>query len=261
MIGLLALLAVSGCAGRKGVVPTSTLSAEAMYRQAMTLLEQRSLRKARTVLERIGGQYTQKNRTVLEPLVRLALADVSFYEGTDLALIDSRALYLDFVTLYADHPLAPYAQLQAGVCSLRQASHPARDQSETLRAIADLRDVVRRYPDSKYARAARDKIDEAEMLLAEHEFLVGAFYLAKKKYQAAAQRFKTIIEQYPRYPEKEKLFFHLGQSLVLAADNVEGKVYLDRLLADYPDSEWAGRARKLLPRAAGEQQADGNAGS
>ena len=49
--------------------------------------------------------------------MRIGVADATFYQGHDLALIDARNLYLDFVTLNADHELAPYAQFQAGICS------------------------------------------------------------------------------------------------------------------------------------------------
>jgi outer membrane protein assembly factor BamD len=243
---VLTLAGVLGCASRKGPAVASVLDAGVLYRQAVEQLGQRNIRKARTLLERIGSHYTTDNRATLEPVVRLALADVSFYEGTDTALIDARAQYLDFVTLYADHPMAPYAQLQAGVCALRQARHPSRDQSETLTAIGDLRDVLRRYPDSPYARIARDKLDEAERTLAEHEYLIGQFYMDRKAYGAASNRFKQIVESYPRFPHRDKLYFQLGRALILTDQDAEGQRYLEQLLAEYPSSDWAEKARKLL---------------
>ena len=174
------------------------------------------------------------------------LADATFYLGDDLSLIEARSKYLDFVTLYGDHPLAPYAQFQAGVSSLRQAANPSRDQSETAVAITDLKDVVRRFPESPFAAAAKEALVRAETNLAEHEFLVGRFYLQKRKYRAATARFRALMETYPHYEYREKLYFHLGKSLLLGESVSEGKSWLDRLLADYPQSEYAKEAKALL---------------
>ena len=192
--------------------------------------------------------------------MRLLLADSTFYLGDDLSLIEARSKYLDFVTLYGDHPLAPYAQFQAGVCSLKQAANPARDQSETAIAITDLRDVVRRYPESSFAAAAKDGLVRAETSLAEHEFLVGRFYLQKRKYRAATARFRGLMDTYPHYEHREKLYFHIGKALLLGESVSEGKAWLDRLLADYPQGEYAKEAKSLLADETSTASANGGAG-
>lgn len=253
LVGLaLGLVLASGCASRQmRSLQGGLVDPETLYLQGMEALEKRSLRRARLSFEKI--QYSAQDRARLEPLVRLALADTSFFKGHDLALIDARGAYLEFVTLYGDHPKAPYAQLQAGVCSLKQAANPSRDQSETRLAMEDLYEVLRRYPDSPYARAAQDLIRTAHGTLAEHEYVVGKFYLKRKSYEAATSRFKIVVDRYPTYPEKDKLFFQLGKSLILGNNAVEGRLYLDKLIADYPDGKWAKRARKLLATVSGDR--------
>ncbi len=203
-----------------------------------------NVRKARIFLDRI--QYTPDNRTSLEPRVRLALADVAFYSGDEVSLIDARAKYVDFVTLYADHPRAPYSQLQAGVCSLRQVSHPMRDQNQTLLAMQDLREVERRYPASPLARAARGLLGTAEGNLAEHDYQVGRFYFKKKAYLAATDRFRSVLEAYPRYSGRESVYFYLGQALLRMNNDSEGRIYLDKLVTDYPRGEYVEEAKRLL---------------
>ena len=241
------LLFLPGCAAKRRERKereAQFLTSSSLYQAARAEFERRNLRKARTILEKI--QFTGDDRQTLEPLVRLLLADATFYLGDDLSLIEARSKYLDFVTLYGDHPLAPYAQFQAGVCSLRQAANPSRDQSDTTIAIADLRDVVRRFPESSFAPAAKEALVRAETNLAEHEFLVGRFYLQKRKYRAAGERFRGLMETYPHYEHREKLYFHMGKALLLGESVSEGKSWLDRLLADYPQSEFAKEAKSLL---------------
>ena len=240
------LLAVgAGCASRRQAKQeAAVVTAEDLYRQGVDALEKRKLREARTYLERI--QYSAQNRPDLEPLVRLALADATFYLGDDVSLIEARAKYVDFVTLYGDHPQAAYAQFQAGVSSLKQVNDPSRDQSQTEAALADLREVGRRWPGSPFAEAADQMIGVAQNHLAEHEYLVARFYSKRKKYQAASDRLRGLLDKYPRYGHKDEVYLLLGQTLVKMNSTEEGRVYLDKLLADYPGTDAAREAKKLL---------------
>jgi outer membrane protein assembly factor BamD len=213
-------------------------------------LNKRSLRKAREQLSRIEYEPGSEQRSEIEPLARLALADATFYQGTPIGYIDARGLYLDFVTLYGNHPLAPYAQTQAGLASLEQVNHPTKDQSQTRQAIADLEEVLRRWPESPFAAAAATLRRVARANLADAEFRVGRFYLARKAWPAAIDRFKSILREYPDLAELDRVRFHLGKALVAGGNRTEGRLILDRLVAENPDSKWAEPARRLLDRAA-----------
>jgi len=248
LLGMIAALG-SGCAARRknSTVDQVELDADGQYRQGLSWLSRRKLPKAIAALSRIY-QYTPESRAELEPLVRLALADATFYQGNDIAWIDSRSMYLDFVTLYSDHALAPYAQFQSGMCSLKQVRHPSRDQSLTHEAIGDLRDVERRYPNAHFATAAELMTGTAVSRLAEHEILVGRFYMKKKKYQASIERFRGALKRFPEYPDKDHVYLMLGQSLIRSDNETEGRIYLDKLLQDYPGGPHTKAARKELAR-------------
>jgi len=225
------------------------LSADEIYRQALRELEQDDLRQAQSLLEQVT--YTTEDRSALEPLVRLAIADSTFYQRYGVALIDARSLYQDFVALYGDHALAPYAQFQAGVCSLKQVVHPSRDQAQTHQAIADLRLVVERWSASRFAVAARLMIRQAERNLAEHEFTVGRFYLNRKAPAAAIERFRGILDRYPHFDELDKVYFYLSQAQLGAGNDVEARIYLDKLVKDFPNGAFVDEAQKQLERAGG----------
>jgi len=245
---LIALLGVA-CASKKPVEEARDLSPESVYREGRALLERRKTDQAIEKMQSIDFRYAADERARLEPLVRLGIADATFYRGSTIDLIDARSLYLEFVTLFGDHPLAPYAQFQAGVCSLKQTSHPSKDQSQTLAAFQDLREVERRYPGSRYALAAGDMIRRAEASLAEHDYIVGRFYLKRKHYEAAADRFRGLLKAYPDFREAEKVYYFLGRALLSNENDVEARVYLDKLVSDYPDSPYTPKARKALATA------------
>jgi outer membrane protein assembly factor BamD len=245
---LLCASLATGCAARRerSRAEARIVDPVALYQRGIEEIARGRHTRAKTFLDRI--QYSPEGRAGLEPLVRLALADLAFYTGDDLSLIDARSKYLDFVTLYGDHPKAPYAQVQAGICSLEQANSPTRDQSQTRVAINDLREVERRYPQSPYVRAAGDLIVRAESNLAEHDFLVGKFYFKRRAWISAADRFRGILDRYPRYAEKEKVYFELGQTLLRMNNPTEAELYLGRLVDAYPNGRYAAEARRLLGR-------------
>ena len=248
------VLCGAGCAvKKKSAAAAEVVTAEAMLVQVDAAMARRQMRKAKILLQKI--QFTQTERPTYEPLVRLALADATYYLGDDLSLIEARSKYLDFVTLYADHPKAPYAQFQAGMCSVKQIYSANRDQGQTRVAIEDFREIDKRWPTTPYARAARQFVGKGQDGLAEHEFIVGNFYWKKKAYQAATERFTGLLDTYPSYGQKDKVFYWLGRTLIAAKSPDEGRVWLDQVLNQYPRSKYAKLATQLLADAAKKESA------
>jgi outer membrane protein assembly factor BamD len=252
----------AGCAAKRKAAQQATevLTAEAVLAQVEDRMAHHQLRKAKLLLQKV--QFTQAERPTYEPLVRLALADSTYYLGDDLSLIEARSKYLDFVTLYADHPKAPYAQFQAGMCSVKQIYSASRDQAQTQVAIDDFREIDKRWPTSAFARAGRQFIGKGQDGLAEHEFIIGSFYWKKKSYQAAATRFTGLLEKFPAYRQKDKVYYWLGRTLMAARTPDEARVWLDQVLNEYPRSKYAKGAKALLAEsvkkdAAAERKRDG----
>jgi outer membrane protein assembly factor BamD len=249
-LGMALLLAAAGsaCSKKNAKGSAEILSAQQALVRVDDAMARHQLRKAKTILGKV--QFTTDERGEYEPLVRLALADATYYLGDDLSLIEARSKYLDFVTLYGDHPKAPYAQFQAGMCSVKQIYSATRDQAQTKVAIADFQVVSERWPTSDYARAARQFVGKGRDGLAEHEFIVGNFYRKKKSYDAATERFKDILETYPEYRQKDKVYYWLGWTLVKNRNESDARAYLDRVVTEYPMSKYAKDAKAMLDEQA-----------
>jgi outer membrane protein assembly factor BamD len=240
------VLLTGGCAGKKkrARAEAGSMTATDTFESANKSLASRDLRQATATLKRI--QFAPQSRQELEPLTRLAMADATYFQGTMLGWIDARNLYTDFVTLNGEHPLAPYAQLQIGQCSLNQVRQPSKDQTLTVQAIRDLETVGRRWPNSPYEYAARSMGREARDNLAESEFMVGKFYLKKKVYPGAISRFRGVVAGFPDYREADKVLFHLAKAYRGDGNQAEARAFLDKLLSTYPNGDYVARAQKLL---------------
>jgi outer membrane protein assembly factor BamD len=259
LVLLLAAGAVStgtACAAKKAQPKhaVEVLTADETLRRVGDAMARHQLRKAKTLLQKI--QFTTEERATYEPLVRLALADSTYYLGDDLSLIEARSKYLDFVTLYGDHPKAPYAQFQAGMSSVKQIYSASRDQAQTQVALDDFAEIEKRWPTSPYGRAARQFVARGKDGLAEHEFVVGTFYRKKKSYDAAVLRYRGLLESYPQYRAKDKLYYWLGWTLFENRQPAQGRVYLDQVVSDYPKSRYAPLAKRILFSSAKKDAAE-----
>lgn len=105
--------------------------------------------------------------------------------------------YDDFEKLHPKNKEIPYIIYKKGMCHFERVSTIDRDQSHTLKAKEEFERLVKRYPRSEYAAAARKKIRKCYINMAEYELYIGHYYYKRGKYRAAMERYRYLIEHYP----------------------------------------------------------------
>ena len=101
-----------------------------------------------------------------------------------------------FIQLHPGHRDIAYAYYLKAISYYVQIVDIGRDQKTTELALKALDDVIRRFPDSKYARDAKLKLDFTRDHLAGKEMEIGRYYLKRGQYLAAMNRFKRVIDNY-----------------------------------------------------------------
>jgi len=86
--------------------------------------------------------------------------------------------------------------------------------------------------------------------------LVARYYMKRKNFRAAEERFRNILRDFPEYPDKESVYFLLGRSLLKVENTAEGRIYLDKLITDYPNSRYLHHAERELEQVGGRLDAD-----
>lgn len=151
-----------------------------------------------------------------------------------------------FLTLYPGSPDAPYAQYLIGASYFHQIPDITRDQQATQRALASLQEIVDRYPDSEYADDAKKKIIVARDQLAGKDMQIGRYYLERREYIAAINRFKSVVTNYQDTRHVEEALERLTEanlSLGLASEAQTAAAILGH---NFPDSPWYKDAYNLL---------------
>jgi len=184
-----------------------------------------------------------------DPLGRRALlriADTYYEQGDAVNLVEAQYKYRDFINRYPGSDRADYGMLQIGMVSYKQMERPDRDQAKTREAVEKLNDMIRAYPRSPLRPEAEKRLAEATDRLAKHEHIVARYYIKRRSFLAATQRLNFLIDTYPQYSDRAAAFYDLATSLDSMGRKGEARLYYERVLAEFPKSDYASRAKKRL---------------
>src|SRR5690606_817104 len=151
-----------------------------------------------------------------------------------------------FIAQNPASPDAAYAQYIMGMSYFNQIPDATRDQERTERAIAVLQELVTKYPKSEYVLDAREKILIARDQLAGKEMNVGRFYLEKRNYTGAVNRFRDVITKYQTTRHVEEALMRLTEAYMALGITNEAQTAAAVLGHNFPDSPWYKDAYTLL---------------
>lgn len=125
---------------------------------------------------------------------------------------------------------------------------PAHDQTSARRAVAELKVIVSRYPESQYAKQAENRIRIAEDSVAASEMTVGRYYLKKGQYVAAINRFKTVVAEFQTTQHVEEALHRLVEANLALGIVPEAQSSAAVLGYNYPSSKWYQTSFALLQK-------------
>jgi outer membrane protein assembly factor BamD len=116
----------------------------------------------------------------------------------------------------------------------------------TEKALAELEEVYRKFPNTEYAASARKKIEVARDNLAGREMEVGRFYMNKRNYTGAINRFKVVVTQYQTTRHVEEALMRLTEAYMSLGITQEAQTAAAVLGHNFPDSPWYKDAYNLV---------------
>jgi outer membrane protein assembly factor BamD len=143
-----------------------------------------------------------------------------------------------YVTLHPGSQDAAYAQYLIASSYFEEIPDVTRDQARTERALAALEEVIRKYPTTEYAHSSKLKIEVARDQLAGKEMEIGRYYLKKKDYTGAINRFKVVVTKYQTTRHVEEALMRLTESYMALGITDEAQTAAAVLGHNFPDSQW-----------------------
>ena len=143
-----------------------------------------------------------------------------------------------FIQLHPANRDTPYAHYLRALSYYEQISDVARDQGNTALASQALEELIARYPDSRYARDARIKLDLTLDHLAGKEMEIGRFYQRQGHYLAAINRFRDVVDRYQTTTHVPEALHRLSESYTAVGLTEEAQRVAAVLGHNFPGSEW-----------------------
>lgn len=240
-----ALLLTAGCGGgpraNKGTSYVAR-DVETLYAAAKQRLDRGQARQAAALFDEVERQHPYS------PWARRAqiMSAFSYYVAKNYNQSIQSAQR--FLSIHPGNKDAAYAYYLIALCYYEQISDVQRDQKITEQALNALNEVVRRFPETRYANDATLKIDLVHDHLAGKEMEIGRFYLKRHYYQASINRFKTVVEQYQTTTHVPEALHRMVEAYTALGLNDEARRIGAVLGHNYPGSEWYQASYSLLTK-------------
>jgi outer membrane protein assembly factor BamD len=236
---------VAACAEDKNAIAPDE-PADKLYNEGLTLLNQKEYVDSAKKFEEVDRQhpYSDWGRR------SLLMAAFAYYQGAKYD--DTVTAAKRYVTLHPGSADAAYAQYLMASAYFDQIPDITRDQGRTEKAMQALAEVARKYPETEYAESAKKKIEVARDQLAGKEMMIGRFYLEKRDFIGAINRFKAVVTQYQTTRHVEEALMRLAECYMSLGIVNEAQTAAAVLGHNFPSSPWYQDAYKLVQTGGAE---------
>lgn len=253
IVGFLALtILLVGCSSTEesDVLSGGTASSkpvEELYNEAADALDAEEFRLATNLFEEVERQYPYSKWATKAQL----MAAYAAYQSDSY---DEAVLALDrFIELHPGNEDIDYAFYLKSLAYYEQISDVARDQEMTKKALESLDALIKRFPNSQYARDSKLKRDLTLDHLAGKEMEIGRYYLNRNQVNAAINRFRTVVKNYQTTTHVPEALHRLVEGYLTLGLRTEATRVAAVLGHNYPGSKWYEDSYKIMDAESRQQ--------
>lgn len=236
----LALAFLAGCESNDEEVAFQERPVEELYNQAFDQMIQGNYQESAKLFDEVERQHPYSQWASKAQV----MAAFAHYQRN--AYDDSINALDRFIQLHPGNEDIAYAYYLRALGYYEQISDVGRDQGMTQLALNSLDELVRRFPDSKYARDASLKIDLARDHLAGKHMEIGRFYQNQSEYLGAINRFRVVIDQYQTTTHVPEALHRLVECYIALGIYNEAQSTAAVLGHNFPGSAWYGDSYAML---------------
>ena len=234
---ILSISLLVNCSGKKEKeVDIKGLDLEAemieAYNEGLKALEEGDVLFAAKNFNAVENLYPQSiwaSRSVL-------MAAYSYY--TQDYYGDSISELKRFIRNYPTNENLAYAYFLLGTCYYELIVDEKKDLSSLLNSKKYFDIVIKKYPNTDFALDAKFKLDLIANILASKEIYIGKYYMSKKKWIPAINRFRNVVNNYEKTEYVEEAIHRLVEVNYMIGLENEAKKYAALLGYNYQSSEW-----------------------
>ncbi|MBO7643051.1 MAG: outer membrane protein assembly factor BamD [Alphaproteobacteria bacterium] len=226
----LATIMLTGCASENKIVPEQSLPE--IYTEAYAEFNKEHYESAAQKFIVAETQYPAS------PFAAdaLIMAAYSYYMDGDFA---GAIMTTDrFMRFHPGHADVPYVLYLRGMCHYRQVSDVRREPGESVYALAQFQQLVERFPNSAYAKNAKNKIVILKNYIAGKIMYAARHDMAAENWPSAISRFQSIITDATETAMTPEALFRLTECYTAIGLPEQSAGYAEMLRKNFPDNEW-----------------------
>ena len=244
LLALILAAVAAGCAGKNDNIPVGVGEPDKfLFERGKSSLDEKKWATAREYFRRIIDSYPQSE---LRPESKLGIGDSYLGEGTGEALVLAANEFREFLTFYPTNARSDYAQFRLGMVYFKQMRGPQRDQTETREAVREFETFLERYPNSALKPEVEARLREARDRASTAEYQVGVFYYKQRWYPGAIDRLRRLLKEDPGFTYRDGAYYYLAESLLKVKLDAEALPLLEKLVAEFEQSEFLEKGRLRL---------------
>jgi outer membrane protein assembly factor BamD len=239
----LILFLVSSCNTKKDEFENTSFTDQQLFKEGHTQYLKGNYSEANKYFTRLTQEYPYSEHA----------SESQFLEGMShfrRAEYDDAVIAFDeFISLYPTSEQIENVYYMRALSYYDQISEVRLDQSIAVKAEGALKDIINRFPSSKYAKDAKLKLDLVYDQLAGKEMYIGRFYLKKGDIISAITRFQNVVNSYQNTSSIEEALYRLVAcyyALGVKDEAIRNGAVLGN---NYPSSKWYKYSYNILNNA------------
>ena len=237
---LIFLILLIGCSSKEKDSATIVLNDIDIYKTGLSSLENENYKKAIIEFDNLSLNHPFSSLAKKSDI----MTAYSLYQNNEIKKSINKLKI--FIEMNPNDEFSDYAHYLLAMCYYIQVSNQGRDPSLSIKALNSFMLIITKYPNSKYAKDSKLKIQYIKNSLANNELDIGKFYLKKNAPASSIKRFKSILLNYQNTSSIPETLYRLTEAFLMIGLKKEA-VKSDAVLRyNFPNSEWTNLSKGIL---------------
>ncbi len=237
---LIFLILLISCSSKEKDSASVVLNDIQIYKSGLSSLENENYKKAIIEFDNLSLNHPFSSLAKKSDI----MTAYSLYQNNEIKKSISKLKI--FIEMNPNDEFSEYAHYLLAMCYYIQVSNQGRDPSLSIKALNSFMLIMTKYPNSKYAKDSKIKIQYIKNSLANNELDIGKFYLKKNAPASSIKRFKSILQNYQNTSSIPETLYRLTEAFLMIGLRREA-VKSDAVLKyNFPYSEWTTLSKSIL---------------
>ena len=237
---LIFLILLIGCSSKEKDSATVVLNDIQIYKTGLSSLENENYKKAIIEFDNLSLNHPFSSLAKKSDI----MTAYSLYQNNEIKKSINKLKI--FIEMNPNDEFSDYAHYLLAMCYYIQVSNQGRDPSLSIKALNSFMLIITKYPNSKYAKDSKLKIQYIKNSLANNELDIGKFYLKKNAPASSIKRFQSILQNYQNTSLIPETLYRLTEAFLMIGLKEEAVKSNAVLKYNFPNNDWTNLSKSLL---------------